>query len=233
MANMRRRINRRGQRRRRAARTIALAMSSTLPRVVGAPQTIAMTMSSTPASPAMASVPSAASAAAAPLATFLAALSASIDDATFESLVLSKNRAAAGEPKSIRVRPIVLKGERVLSFVAVHSSRDLTTNLRLDDGIAAVAAFLDPTRTPAFAHATLHTAAADTQLLVSKKGKATLRRHDRSPDAVGETAPSEGEAGAHDRARRRRLPLDLPFWPELGITDGGQRLVPSMTRKWR
>ena len=181
----------------------------------------------------MASVPSAASAAAAPLATFLAALSASIDDATFESLVLSKNRAASGEPKSIRVRPIALKGERVLSFVATHSSRDVTTNLPLRDGIASIAAFVDPAHTPAFAHATLHTAAGDTQLLVSKKGKATLRRHELSRSDADERAPPDGEAGTHDRARQRRLPLELPFWTELGITDAAHRLVPSMARKWR
>ena len=175
------------------------------------------------------------SAGAAPLATFLASLHASIDDASFESLVLSKNRAAGGEPKTVRVRLVALKGERALSFVAAHSTRDVTTNLPVDEGIAAIAAFLDPGQAPAFAHATLHAADGDTQLLVSKKGKVTLRRHERSPLGVGidDARLRGGAAAGHDRVRQRRLPLDLPFWAELGITDAAHRLVPSMTRKWR
>jgi len=185
------------------------------------------------ASPSPASASSASSAGAAPFATFLAALNASIDDASFESLVLSKNRTAGGEPNAIRIRLIALKGERALSFVAAHATREVTSNLPVEKGIAAVAAFLDPARVPAFAHATLHAAGGDSQLLVSKKGKVTLRRHDRGAVDVDDAGSRGGAATAHDRARERRLPLDLPFWAELGITDAAHRLVPSMTRKWR
>jgi len=190
---------------------------------------------SVPSVPSADGAPPALSAGAAPLATFLASLHASIDDASFESLVLSKNRAAGGEPKTVRVRLVALKGERALSFVAAHSTRDVTTNLPVDEGIAAIAAFLDPGQAPAFAHATLHAADGDTQLLVSKKGKVTLRRHERSPLGVGidDARLRGGAAAGHDRVRQRRLPLDLPFWAELGITDAAHRLVPSMTRKWR
>jgi len=199
---------------------------------------------SAPSAPAVDGSSPALTARAAPLAAFLAALNASIDDASFESLVLSKNRIAGGDPKTIRVRRVAIKGDRALSFVAAHPTRDVTTNLPVDAGIAAVAAFLDPGHAPAFAHATLHAADGDTQLLVSRKGKVTLRRHERSPLDVGvgggdvggggdHAAPRGDAAAAHDRARERRLPLDLPFWAELGITDAARRLVPSMTRKWR
>ena len=40
-------------------------------------------------------------------------------------------------------------------------------------------------------------------------------------------------APAHDRAKPRALPLDLPFWVDLGIADERHRLVPSMARKWK
>jgi hypothetical protein len=144
-----------------------------------------------------------------------------------------------------------LRGAPALSFVATHATRDVTRNLGVDDGIAEIAASLAPDHSPAFAHATLHAAGGDTQLLVSKKGKATLRRHRRSADDRPEADPAELDRGGiggiggtggtgggdvlalHDRARTRRLPLDLPFLAELGLADASHRLVPAMARKWR
>jgi SAM-dependent methyltransferase len=189
-----------------------------------------------------------------PLAAFSAAVRRSIEDATFESLVLSKARDANAGPGRVRVRVIVLKGRPALSLVASHATRDVTTNLGLDAGLAEIESLLDPLGSPTFAHATLHAGDGDVQLLVSKKGKATLRRHVRAhalaEDAAGDPATRDGaspdrpcvdgasdvaksDARAHDRARARRLPLDLPFLVELGLTDHAHRLVPAMARKWR
>jgi len=186
-----------------------------------------------------ASAPRAASRAALePLDAFLAGTRAAIEDGGFGSLVLSKPRHGGGEPSAIRVRLIALKGVPVLSFVATHATRDVTRNLGVDDGLAEVVALLRPDHSPAFAHATLHASGGDTQLLVSKKGKATLRRHRRTEAdlAHGECAEFDHAVAAlapHDRARPRRLPLDLPFLAELGLTDAGHRVVPAMARKWR
>ena len=179
--------------------------------------------------------PAAPRAAAEPLAAFLAATRAAIEGGEFGSLVLSKPRHASGEPHAVRVRLIALKGAPALSFVATHATRDVTRNLGVDDGIAEIAASLRPDHSPAFAHATLHAAGADTQLLVSKKGKATLRRHRRAATDSSNTAGAGGAdvLAPHDRARERRLPLDLPFLAELGLTDASHRLVPAMARKWR
>ena len=170
-----------------------------------------------------------------PPAAFLAEIGQAIDGATFSSVVLSKPRHAGGEPSAVRIRLVAIKGAPALSFVATHATRDFTRNLGVDRGVAEIAALLDPGHASAFAHATLHAAGGDTQLLVSKKGKATLRRHER---AGGLGAESSTEAGvdalaAHDHARERRLPLELPFLTELGLTDASHRLVPSMARKWR
>jgi len=179
--------------------------------------------------------PGASPATAEPLAAFLAATRAAIEGGEFASLVLSKPRHAGGEPRAVRVRLIALKGVPALSFVATHATRDVTRNLGVEDGIAEIAASLRPDHTPAFAHATLHAAGGDTQLLVSKKGKATLRRHVDADRAVADSAENGGidVLAAHDRARERRLPIDLPFLAELGLTDRSHRLVPAMARKWR
>ena len=144
----------------------------------------------------------------------------------------------------MRVRLIALKGAPALSFVSTHATRDVIRNLGVDEGLGEIAALLRSDHSPAFAHATLHAAAGDTQLLVSKKGKATLRRHrsthaDREEAALARDVASEDGLGRidvlapHDRTRDRRLPLDLPFLAELGLTDASHRLVPAMARKWR
>ncbi|HEV7577823.1 MAG TPA: SAM-dependent methyltransferase [Caldimonas sp.] len=172
-----------------------------------------------------------ASARQAPLAAFLDDVRRAIDDGVFDSLVLSKPRHTGGAASAVRIRLIALKGVPALSFVASHPTRDVTRNLAVDAGIAEIAALLDPGHASAFAHATLHGAGGDLQLLVSKKGQATLRRH-APASAPAEAAGGTGLA-AHDRARERRLPLDLPFLAELGLTDASHRLVPSMARKWR
>jgi hypothetical protein len=175
--------------------------------------------------------PATARAAPEPIAEFLEATRAAIAGDAFASLVLSKPRHAGAEPGAVRVRLIALKGAPALSFVATHATRDVSRNLGVEAGIAEIAALLGPDHPTAFAHATLHAAGRDLQLLVSKKGKATLRRHLAAQDDLAGT----GVAGlaAHDRARARRLPLDLPFLVELGLSDASHRLVPSMARKWR
>ncbi len=153
-------------------------------------------------------------------------------DGSFEAIVLSAPREARGEPMTVRVRAIDLRGEATLSFVETHATRDVTRNLAIDDGLAAVATMLDPAARPSFAHATLQSGADDLQLRVSRKGRATLSRGARTP--ARRAAPAEsGGLAAHDRQRERRLSIEEPFLVELGITDAAHRLVPAMARKWR
>ena len=162
-----------------------------------------------------------------PLDEFLAALRRAIDDAAFSSLVLSKNRRAASDLESARIRLIALRGDRALSFVYQHATRDVTRNLDLGAGQRAVAALLDPAGDPSFAHATLHAGDEALQLRVSKKGRQALHRSARP------ASQSPGATPAHDRAKARALSLDLPFLVDLGITDDRHRLIPSMARKWK
>ncbi|MEP6738987.1 MAG: SAM-dependent methyltransferase [Caldimonas sp.] len=166
-----------------------------------------------------------------PLAAFFAAVRQAIDERSFEALLLSRNRDAISDLKSVRARLIALRGEAALSLVHAHATRDVTKNFAVAEGLAACARLLDADARPAFAHATLHTAGEDVQLMISKKGRQTLRRHGRPRAEAGEAAPTG--LPEHDRARARRLPLDLPFLVELGLTDASHRLVPSMARKWR
>ena len=163
-----------------------------------------------------------------PYDEFIAAFDRTTEDRTLASLVLSKNRDAASDLQSVRIRPIELRGAAALSFVHRHATRDMTRNLDPAAGRAALVAMLDERGAPSFAHATLHAGASELQLRFSKKGKQALIRAPRATGAAPEAAPQ-----AHDRAKARALPLDLPFWTELGITDEHHRLVPAMARKWK
>jgi SAM-dependent methyltransferase len=162
---------------------------------------------------------------------FVAAVRAALADGGFESIVLAKNRAADGEPRAIRIRRIEIKSEPALTFVSSYATRDITRNCAIEDGLAAIAGHLDRKRAPAFAHAILRTRDGDTQLLVGKKGTATLRPPHRAPPAATMSAPAM--PAPHDRTRARRLPVELPFLVELGITDASHHVVPAMARKWR
>jgi SAM-dependent methyltransferase len=166
-----------------------------------------------------------------PRAAFVDAVRVALDEGGFESLMLAKIRAASDDLHAVRVRCIELRGAAALSLVYSHATRDVTRNLSPAEGLAAIAALLVPSATPSFGHALLRTASGETQLLVSKKGRATLRRPLRPP--VPAAGPGGSELPAHDRQRARRLPLELPFLRELGITDERQRVVPALARKWR
>ena len=163
-----------------------------------------------------------------PLEDFLAAFALAIDDGSFSSLVVSKNRRTGDGLQSVRIRPIELRGERALCFVHHHATRDLTRNLDPGTAVGAVAALLDAAAEPSFGHATLHAGKEELQLRVSRKGRQALARSARAASASSAAAPL-----AHDRTKRRSLSLDLPFLVDLGITDDRHRLIPSMARKWK
>ena len=188
-------------------------------------------MSAPTSTPASAALPAAATSSAPAIDAFVSAVRAAIVDGGFESVVLAKNRQGDGEPRAIRIRRIALKGEPALTFVASHATRDVTRNCAIEDGLAAIAGHLDRSRAPAFAHATLRTRDGATQLLIGKKGNATLRPPRRAAAAAPAQAPAA--PAPHDRERLRRLPVELPFLVELGITDASHHVVPAMARKWR
>jgi SAM-dependent methyltransferase len=157
---------------------------------------------------------------------FIAAFDRAVEARALASLVLSKPRPGTGDLASVRLRPVELRGEAMLSLVYRHATRDVTRNLAPRAAHDAVAALLDPGSEMSFAHATLLSAGSVLQLRVSRKGRQSLVKKERR-------AAAPPRALAHDRFKPRALPLDLPFWVDLGIADERHRLVPSMARKWK
>ncbi len=125
------------------------------------------------------------------------------------------------------VRPLTLRGQPHLSFVASHATRDLTHNMSVPEGLAQIRQWLGPV----FRNAHLHTPGAETQLRFGKKGTGHIVTTRLVDAAQAQTAPALPTA--HDRQKQRWIDIERPFLVALGVTTPQHRLVPAMARKWR
>jgi SAM-dependent methyltransferase len=148
-------------------------------------------------------------------------LASSLADGSFLRLMLGRYRGAQTDLAAATVRRLAVRGDDCLSFVYRHSTRDVTANLPLTQGLDAVRAAL----AEGFEHAHLLTSGHDVQLTVGKKGKHLLRR--------GKASHAPPAAAGHDRVKRRHVDPTRPFLAELGVTDERQQVIPAMSRKWK
>ncbi|OYT89056.1 MAG: methyltransferase [Burkholderiales bacterium PBB6] len=168
---------------------------------------------------------------------FLQSLREAIAQQRCIKLVLGKPRHGGHDLVRVTARPLTLRNEACLNLVWRHSTKDITKNPPLAEGLAQVDELLGGT----FSHAHLFTTTEELQLMISKRGKIGLVR--KAVTAANASAASGDEAGAgdattaaltgHNREKHRLLSLDLPFLEDLGVTDAQHRLVPAMSRKWK
>jgi len=140
---------------------------------------------------------------------------------TFVKLVLGKYHGPEPGLDRVFVRRLALKDGESLSFLYRYQTRDVTKNLPIPAGIAAIRDMF----AIAFNNLHLQTVSEDIQLSLNKKGRYNLQR--------GKGAPREAAPQEHDRAKERFLELTAPFLRELGVTNSQQQLIPSMSRKWK
>jgi len=178
---------------------------------------------------------------------FVALLAESLAQRSFVKLRLGRYRGAdplLADLKTIELRRIKLRGRDMLSFVDHHATRDVTRNLEIGAGIAAVR---DALRA-GFEHAHLLTLEHDIQWSISRKGRQSLRRGRLAPAAplakaatvengaaeiVSQEPADEPRLVAHDRAKRRYIAPERPFLAALGVTDAQHHVIPAMARKWK
>ncbi len=162
-------------------------------------------------------------------------------------LVLSGPRGAAGAadgtaegaaeptPQRVTIRPVLLRGGPVLSFVSRHATKDVTRNHTPDEGLGLIAGWLGPR----FRHAHFSGGGLEAELRIGKRGTAHLAVK-RLAAGAAPAAATEGPAAqdpaqdhAHDRAKQRPLSADRPWLAALGLTTPEGRPVPAMARKWK
>lgn len=162
---------------------------------------------------------------------FLQRLAAAASQGGWQRLLLAKPVPQGAPPdlQRVLVRPLLLRGEPHFSFVYSHTTKDITKNLPVAEGLAQVAALLGAS----FRNAHLHTATEEVQLVLSKKGKGHLTAHAQVQGEAVAALQTTGTAEAHDRAKQRWLTLDRPFLAALGVSTAQGTLVPAMARKWK
>jgi hypothetical protein len=163
---------------------------------------------------------------------FLEALSQGVADGSVMRVLLSKPVAKGDDLERVTARPLTLRGQRQLSFVFKHRTKDITKNEPAETALETIAGLVGAR----FAHAHLFTRDAELQLMMSRKGRYTLHRaRAHGDDATrGAVAAASDEDGAqHDRQKHRFVSLDAPFLVELGVTTARHELVPAMARKWK
>ena len=158
------------------------------------------------------------------LERFLALLAHSLEAGTFVKLVLARPRAADADLARLSVRQVTLKDQPCLSFVYSHTTRDVTKNLPVADGLSLLHEWVGS----GFSRAHLLTATEEIQLLTSKKGKRNLSR-----TKADHAETDDPQAATHDRAKQRLIAQDRPFLTALGVTDAQHHVVPAMSRKWK
>lgn len=178
---------------------------------------------------------------------FVALFAESLAAHSFVKLLLGRYRGAdpaLADLKAVELRRIKLRSRDMLSFVDHHQTRDVTRNLEIDAGIAAVRNALRA----GFEHAHLLTSEHDIQWSISRKGRQSLRRGRLAPaasqpqaatiesgaaDTASQEDADEPRLVAHDRAKRRYIAPDRPFLAALGVTDARHHVIPAMARKWK
>ncbi len=177
-------------------------------------------------------------------ARFLSLLDEALATGAWQQLVFSRPQRAEPGLQRVSARPVLLKGEPVMSFVHRHRTRDLTRNLSLAEGRALATTLLDG----AFGNAHLWVDGAEHQLTLGRRGEGHLVRHARAeaapagPEAGQGQGPETGGGGgrpptgahlAHDRPKQRALDASRPFLPALGVTTASGEVIPAMARKWK
>ncbi len=167
----------------------------------------------------------------------LALLQQRLAEGRWQRLVLSGPQALTGadaDLQRVTVRPVVLRGGLVLSFVLRHATKDVTHNHPPEQGLTQLAAWLG-TR---FRHAHFSSTEEEAELRFGKKGTGHLALSRVRSDSSNSTPASPSAANvpapmAHDRVKLRPLQADRPWLAALGLTSPEGRPVPAMARKWK
>ena len=143
----------------------------------------------------------------------------------WHKLILARPDGTEPDLQRVVVRPLLLRGEPHLSFVSSHSTRDITKNMSVPEGLAQIRQSLGKR----FRNAHFQSSTEETQLRFGKKGTGHLSSTQPARSAVAAVAAP----APHDREKQRWIDIQRPFLVALGVTTREHQLVPAMARKWK
>ena len=145
----------------------------------------------------------------------------SIENKSFERLILSQYKGDLADLEKMTFRMIELQGQVTLSCLYHHTTQDITKNYAIAEGLEKIADLLAQSK-----QANLFTMDQDMQLKKNKK-KAMLNIQKKQASAT------KVEQHQHNREKQRYVQQQSPFLKHLGITDEKGQIIPSMARKWK
>lgn len=154
-------------------------------------------------------------------ARFLEALRSGLAAESFVRLVLAAYRGPEAELLRTTVRRVTLREREHLSFLYHYRTRDITRNLPTDEGLKRIELLLGTD----YLAAHLLSTVGDTHLDLGQDGHGKL--------TSGKPSLSPAAAAGHDREKIRHLDSGRPYLQALGIADERQRIIPSMSHKWK
>ena len=157
---------------------------------------------------------------------FLTDFQQAINENKLERLVLSKYQGNETDLERITIRPVIIKGELLLSFLHQYKTNHITKNLSSANALSWIGDALGEN----FKNAHLISTDWEIQLSVSKKGKILLNKH-RNKNSKMENA--QAQPLSHNKEKKRFVEQSRPYLHELGITDSNGDVIPSMSRKWK
>ncbi|MFN4318049.1 class I SAM-dependent methyltransferase [Acinetobacter parvus] len=145
----------------------------------------------------------------------------SIENKSFERLVLSQYKGDLADLEKMTFRMIELQGQATLSCLYHHTTQDITKNYAIAEGLEKIADLLAQSK-----QANLFTLDQDIQLKKNKK-KAMFNIQKKQASAT------KVEQHQHNREKQRYVDQHSSFLMHLGITDEKGQIIPSMARKWK
>jgi hypothetical protein len=158
---------------------------------------------------------------------FLQECSAAFTGDTFQRLVLSKYQGNDTELNRITLRPLVIKEQRLLSFLYEYRTNHVTKNVSLEDSLQQFKEWLGVD----FFNAHLLTDDWEIQFSIASKGKLKLKKYRNKNTALKKYDGAKNVT--HDRAKKRFVAQDRPYLNALGVTDTKGEIIPAMSRKWK
>ena len=157
------------------------------------------------------------------LSPFLQHLQSTFSQGELQRLVLSRHEGDDKELQRVIFRPVLLKGQTVLSALYERKTFDITKNFELSEAVE----YLTTKLGTEFKSALLQTQGEEWQISFSKKNK-LLQNRTKLKNAAP-VAP----ATAHNREKHRFVEQSRAYLQALGITDASGQVVPAMSRKWK
>ena len=145
----------------------------------------------------------------------------SIENKSFERLILSQYKGELADLEKMTFRTIELQGQPTLSCLYHHTTQDITKNYAIAEGLEKIAELLNLSK-----QANLFTLNQDIQLKKNKK-KAMFNIQKKQASAT------KVEQHQHNREKQRYVDQHSSFLMHLGTTDEKGQIIPSMARKWK